>query len=170
MTTFTRVLENPRALQSLGLPPLNAQPKHSAHNSWGSSHPRGTSSPPLKASACPRRGLQPHQGVPVGPAEVVLHSSVTEADPLVVLRVAWKSQRGRQEWVMVPLHLVGSVPLPSQLSVALEPPGHSAPSQSLPPDVLFSPCIVLVHFPPHSTWSRPRWHGSLRFLQHVNTL
>lgn len=115
---------------------LNPSTQHVTH---GALPTQGEPLPPPKASTCPRRGLQAHQGVPVGPAEVVLHSSVTEADPLVVLRVAWKSQRGREEWVMVPLHLVGSVSLPSQLSLALEPLGHLAPSQSLAPDVLFSP-------------------------------
>lgn len=41
--------------------------------------------------------LLAHQGVPIGPAEVVLHSSVTEADPLVDLCVAWKIWRGREK-------------------------------------------------------------------------
>lgn len=116
--------------------------------------PKGNLSPPPKASACMHHGLQAHQRVPVGPAEVILHSSVTEADPLVVLCVAWKSRRGREEWVTVPLHLVRSVSLPSQLSLALEPLGHSAPSQPL---MSFFPLMMLVLLPPHSACHE---HGS----------
>lgn len=55
--------------------------------------------------------------MPVGPAKVVLHSSVTEADPLVVLCMTWKEQEGEKR-VMAVLHFAGSISLPSQLSLS----------------------------------------------------
>lgn len=134
-TSFSKGWEKPWALQSLGLPPLNAQAKHSICKPWGPFHR------PPKAV-----GLQAHQGVPVRPAEVVLHSSVTEADPLVVLCMTWKSRRGRKEsWLSYTLleaflcYL--SCPWPWSLWDM---------SQLIFPDVLF-PYIMFIQLPPHST-------------------
>lgn len=89
---------------------------------------------------CLMRGLEPagephscapwlspgtHQRVPVGPAEIVLHGSVAEPDPLVVLCMACKNQTGREEWVVAP-HIslqVPHVPPSTHCSQIPAPPG-----------------------------------------------
>lgn len=89
---------------------------------------------------CFTRGLEPagephchapwlspgtHQRVPVGPAEIVLHGSVAEPDPLVVLCMACKNQTGREEWVVAP-HIslqVPHVPPSTHCSQIPAPPG-----------------------------------------------
>lgn len=60
-----------------------------------------------------------------------------------------EEQEGEKR-VMVVLHTAGSISLPSQLSLALEPLVHLATSQSTFPGALF-PYVMSAQLPPHST-------------------
>lgn len=66
-----------------------------------------------------------HQRVPIRPAEIVLHSSVTEADPLIVLCMAWES-RTEIEGLVLAHHAVCRHPFSSSPLLDLGPWGHLA--------------------------------------------